>query len=302
MRRRSLVLAVALLATPAVVLTPRTAGADVAPPTVTLIDAGDGAKKELRYDLEVGEQADVALVVTTRISQKVGSQPPRSGSSPRVEFTVPVAVTDVAADGVITATYSYADVKVGNGSAADSASAERVTEQLEEIVGLQATFTMTPQGQVLESVVDVPSGLDATIATLVDQLSQQANQLSVPLPEEPVGVGARWKAEMTVTLSGITLEQTAEYELLSRKGNRFEVAVTLEQHADDQTFEDPTSGSEVHLFSSDGQGDGHTTFDLTRLAPTKADAHVKVRQKMEIDGTKLSQTVLTHQFINPPNS
>jgi hypothetical protein len=296
MRRWSLVLAVALLAAPAVAISAGSAGADVNPPTVTLLDAGDGAKKELRYDLEVGEQEDLVLVVTTRISQKVGSQPPRSGSSPRVEFTVPVAVTDVAADGVITATYSYADVEVGEGP-----SSSQAEEQLEEIIGLEATFTMTPRGEVLESVVDVPSGLDPTVATLVDQLSQQASQLSVPLPEEPVAVGARWKADATVTVSGITLDQTAEYELLSRKGTTFEVAITIEQSAENQTFTDPATGRDIELISSDGEGDGHTTFDLTKVAPKKADTHVKVRQKLESGGSKLTQTVLTHQFINPPN-
>jgi hypothetical protein len=294
----SLAFAVVMVGLPTVALGAVPAAADQTPPTVTLLDAGDGPRARLRYDLDVGAEQEIELAVLTRIGQTVDGDT-RNGSSPRVAFTVKLGVTDVAADSVITASYTYESVDVGNGSASDSASEERVRDQVEPLIGLTATFTMTGRGQVLSSDVAVPTDVDPATSVLIEQLAQQAGAIAVPLPARAVGEGARWRASTTFTLSGIELHQQTEYELVANDHGTIEIESRLTQRADHQTYTDPASGEAVELITSEGEGDGTITARLTKLAPLEADAHVTVHQKLTTGGSTVSQSVRTHTFIKP---
>jgi hypothetical protein len=294
MRRLSSFLALGLLATTAVVTATVPAVADQSPPEVTVVERGDGPRTELRYALTTGDEQLVKMRVLTRISQQVGDQPARSGSSPAIDFDIRTTVTEVAADGVISATYVYEAVDVSDGSGS-----EQVLEQIEPIVGLVGTLTMTDQGQVLTSEVTPPPDADEAIINLIEQLSGQASALTVPLPTEKVGKGAQWNAKSETALNGITLQQRTAYELTSSKGTRVELTSTLVQRAKRQTYTDPGTGEEVELLSSDGEGDGESSVRLDRLMPVESEAHVQVRQKLRADGQRISQTVTTHVFIKP---
>jgi hypothetical protein len=294
MRRLSSFLALGLLATTAVVTATVPAVADQSPPEVTVVERGDGPRTELRYALTTGDEQLVKMRVLTRISQQVGDQPARSGSSPAIDFDIRTTVTEVAADGVISATYVYEAVDVSDGSGS-----EQVLEQIEPIVGLVGTLTMTDQGQVLTSEVTPPPDADEAIINLIEQLSGQASALTVPLPTEKVGKGAQWNAKSETALNGITLQQRTAYELTSSKGTRVELTSTLVQRAKRQTYTDPGTGEEVELLSSDGEGDGESSVRLDRLMPVESEAHVQVRQKLRADGKRISQTVTTHVFIKP---
>jgi hypothetical protein len=294
MRRLSSFLALGLLATTAVVTATVPAVADQSPPEVTVVERGDGPRTELRYALTTGDEQLVKMRVLTRISQQVGDQPARSGSSPAIDFDIRTTITEVAADGVISATYVYEAVDVSDGSGS-----EQVLEQIEPIVGLVGTLTMTDQGQVLTSEVTPPPDADEAIINLIEQLSGQASALTVPLPTEKVGKGAQWNAKSETALNGITLQQRTAYELTSSKGTRVELTSTLVQRAKRQTYTDPGTGEEVELLSSDGEGDGESSVRLDRLMPVESEAHVQVRQKLRADGQRISQTVTTHVFIKP---
>jgi hypothetical protein len=299
MRRLSILLVAGLLAIPSLSATAGPAAADQSPPKVTVLERGDGPRTELRYALAAGDEQLVKLRVLTRIGQRVGNDPPRSGSSPAITFDLRSTVTAVAPDGVITATYVYEAVDVADDSAADAAVADEVRERIEPIVGLVGTLTMTDQGQVLTAEVAVPPAADPEVTSLVEQLSDQASALAVPLPTQAVGAGARWKATSSATVNGITLEQATVYEVESLRRGSVVLSSTLTQRAKRQTYTDPTTGEEVELLSSEGEGDGDSRVRLDQLLPLEADAHVQVRQELRADGTKISQTVTTHVFIEP---
>jgi len=275
------------------------AAADQSPPAVTVLDRGTGPRDELRYALTAGDEQLVELRVLTRIGQQVGDQPARSGSSPAITFDLRTTITAVAPDGVITATYVYEAVDVSDDSAADAAVTDEVRERIEPIVGLVGTLTMTDQGQVLSADVAVPADADPTVTSLIDQLSDQATALAVPFPTQAVGRGARWKAVSSATVNGITFSQATTYEVTSLRRGRVELRSTLVQHAKRQTYTDPTSGQDVELLRSQGEGDGESRVHLEQLMPAEAEAHVQVRQQLRADGKKISQTVTTHTFTKP---
>ena len=58
--------------------------------------------------------------------------------------------------------------------------------------------------------------------------------LAVPLPEEAVGPGAKWEVRMPIKTQGMTIDQTATYEVVSLEGERLATKSAVVQHAANQ--------------------------------------------------------------------
>ena len=82
MRRLLPLLVVGLIAVPGFAVSAAPVAADQSPPEVTLLERGDGPRRELRYELAAGDDQQISLSTLTRISQKVGNDPVRTGVSP----------------------------------------------------------------------------------------------------------------------------------------------------------------------------------------------------------------------------
>ena len=66
----------------------------------------------------------------------------------------------------------------------------------------------------------MPPGADAQTRQLMDQMKDSFSSVAAPLPEEAVGPGARWEVKMPIKSQGMTIDQTATYELVSLEGER----------------------------------------------------------------------------------
>jgi hypothetical protein len=282
--RRSLVtvlvlamLGIATIASPA-------RGQDVAAPVITVQDAGDRPRAELRYVLAEGASQQSRLIVNTRITQEVDGDE-RSGESPEIEIDVTSAVGVPTQDSLVV-TSTIDDVSVGEGQGAN-----QIEDAAEPLIGFTVTVEMTNRGEVLSAEGDIPADFDETASQLLEQFIQQARSFTVAFPEEPVGDGARWTARTESTISGIQLRQTARYEVTSLTDEGVELSVKITQRAPRQTFDDPASGIEVELVSSKGSGDGVTTIAFDQPLPTEAETEVFVRQKLRAQGDSISQTV-----------
>jgi hypothetical protein len=93
---------------------------------------------------------------------------------------------------------------------------------------------------------------------------------SLPLPEEPVGKGAKWRATQVVEHRGARIQQKSTYELLSVKGSRVRASVTFEQTAPVQRIRPPGGSLDIQLTELKFEGDGEGTWQLGKLAPRSA--------------------------------
>ena len=69
--------------------------------------------------------------------------------------------------------------------------------------------------------------------------TDQMKVLSIPLPEEELGVGARWEVYQTLVNSGMTMYQKSEFELVAVDGRKVTLKSKLEQTAPPQAMESP---------------------------------------------------------------
>ena len=289
--RRLLLAALLTSGTLLTVAPPASAQEEQAPPVITVLEPGAEPRAPLRYVLAPGAEHQSILKVNTRISQKVGDADTRSGRSPQIEFDVRTTVGEPTQE-AISVNFVFDDLRVAEG-----AGQSELEDALEPLVGFEAAITMTNRGEIVGTDAETPPDLDTTTRTLLDQFLQQARSLTVPLPEEAVGEGARWSARSEVTISGIEIRQTTRYEVVRLTSEGVELSVEITQRASRQTFTDPASGIEIELLSSRGTGDGNMKLAFASPLPVEADTHVQVKQKLRAQGDRISQTVTANAFF-----
>jgi hypothetical protein len=244
-----------------------------AQPAVTLLDAGAAPRQELRYRLEAGRTEYGAL--STSMQMRGTNMPAVSG--PPMTMRMMMRTTDVSADGVARYEFEVTAVETGNGGA---------SPVLDPAIGGWARIDA--RGLFLEGDFALDALADGAEAEqLLGELNQSIQEMSAPFPVEAVGVGARWQVTSRIDAGGFRAEQTAEYTLLSRNGDRVELEVTVTQSADSQPVSMPGMPPEIQarLESLEAAGSGTMNVNLTRLVPTSTvDVGVSLSMAIDVQG------------------
>jgi hypothetical protein len=118
----------------------------------------------------------------------------------------------------------------------------------------------------------------STLGEALKETLFQHRILLVPLPEEPIGVGATWDADVSLPLNGTNSSCRVRYTLVEVMGNVFKIAGTLKHTLDPGRFPaffpdapkfQPTRACCRTLFVHAGAV-GRTFIALSRQAPGPA--------------------------------
>jgi hypothetical protein len=99
---------------------------------------------------------------------------------------------------------------------------------------------------------------------------------------------------MPLKSQGMTLDQTATYEVASLEAERLTTKSTVVQHAANQKIQNPAMpGLKMDLIKMVGNGSGERTFDLAHLLPTAGTGklHSETSMAMNMGGQKQAMTM-----------
>jgi hypothetical protein len=218
---------------------------------------------------------------------------------PPVRATVETTLQGTTPDGNLQVGFSYPSFDVLRGGDANASERRRIKQAFTGLAGLSGQLTLTPQGVLVDSSLNVPPNLDPSVSGLVTQLGDQLRTLAIPFPAEAVGVGARWRATTQLTLSGIQAQQVYEYTLKKRTGSKLVIAVTGTQTAGRQTVElpDVTSGAQLEVRKFKTSFRGENTIELTSLLPIAAEVRSNGDQTFRIQAGSRSGTLNQHLTV-----
>jgi hypothetical protein len=102
---------------------------------------------------------------------------------------------------------------------------------------------------------------------MVPQSQQTATQTR-PLPEEPVGVGARWEASMSVDQAGLGMDVLVTTEIVEMTDAGFvtEETFSLDASSSGGLIDELVPGMELAIDEYAVEGSGRTEFELDRLS------------------------------------
>jgi hypothetical protein len=260
-------------------------------PTVEVLRDGSEPREALRLAPPAGSSASVAMTLRLGVEQSGASD--ASLKAPPIRVTIDTALQDTTANGDFHATFAYPSFDVLRGNDASAAQRRRIERTLADFDGLSGELTVTPRGELVDSNLEIPPDADTEASQLLTQIGDQFRDLTIPLPEAAVGVGARWRATTQLTINGIEARQVNEYRLKKRTGTTLELDVRGTQTARRQTVDSPGPVT-LRVKSYKTTFRGTTTLDLTRLLPVESSVRGSGDQTFDVEAGDESGELRQH--------
>lgn len=254
----------------------------VAPPKITLDKAGADPKERLRFMPKVGVEEAVVMTMNMTMKMSMAGQQLAPVTTPPMLVDARGTVESVE-DGAMQITYAIDGMRVGKGEGTDAATAETLRSVLADVKGFEAKMTVNDRGVATAGYVNVPLGLPPHVQQLTEQVQQSLAQMQVPLPEESVGVGAQWTVVTQVEQGGMSIEQTARYEITKRDGTALGLSVKFSQKLVDDKFEPaamPGVTGTIDRFQSGGSGE--VSLALDQVTPQSLSTTNKLKMALSI--------------------
>jgi hypothetical protein len=274
----------ALAAVPAELTLAGPAKTAVEAPVVTVVAPGAEPRQKLRFHPPLGAKRTVLLTMRMAMDVKLGENALPKTKVPTMKLWIDTVVKSVAPNGDIRYDFAFNKAEVVD----DPESAQLVQlvrDQISKVKGIKGHALVSSRGVTIETDLQLPPTLDPQMRQMLESMKQSMTQLAAPMPEEPVGLGAKWDTKMKVAQSGMRLDQTAHYTLRSLEHDRGTLGVELAQHADPQKIQAPgmPAGANVDLVSLQSGGQGEITFELVHLMPAAAKLQLNSRTKMNVE-------------------
>lgn len=195
-----------------------------AQPSVRVLEAGAEPRRELRYRPTVGETRTlvVALEMTTKMDMpgmpSMGELP-----APTTKMTSSVRIDEVDATGNVAYTTKIERFDFSGGDPAAAAMLEGMKSGMNGLAGTETRGRIDARGRSLAKTATPAAGPAAGFPG-----AGGLDQMTIPFPEEAVGVGAKWEIVESIDQGGfaITMTSVATLTALDEAGASVELAAT----------------------------------------------------------------------------
>lgn len=238
--------------------------------SVSLVEAGDEPRQLLRYAIAPGTVVQSVLEVRTAATATEDVQD-TFGVLPGVKLDLHAGPTVSLGDKRIryVLRISRAYPILPEGTEVDRV--EEVQESVRALNDMRGRFDLSDRGIVMDSDVPWARGQERIHPRVAIMLGNVRSAVAtVPLPIEPVGVGAVWEVRRPLRIWSARVTQVTRYELVDRTGDRFRVRIAVRQSAPAQ-IADLNPKLEMHVRAYEMQAEGHALVDLGLPVALEAD-------------------------------
>lgn len=249
---------------------------------ITVQSTGAEPRAPLRYNLDALSAQSMVMDMTMSMSMDVGMGQ-QAQQMPTMRMVTEFGEPTDAGDGRRRVTFSLASFDVIETPGVDPMVLNVMRQSMASMGTMSGWMDIDDRGQVHDGDMSLEGG-DPMVAEQLAGMSDSIEQMSVPFPEEPVGIGASWDAATSLDVNGISITQTATYTILERTDSYVRVAMTLTQTAQAQAITDPSMpGMTVNLSSFGSTGTGTATMYFDRIVPD-SDMSLTTEMSMSVDG------------------
>lgn len=249
-----------------------------APPAFKLVSAGAEPRRALRYRLAAGVTHTLVMTMRMSIGVEVDGREAPVQRTPAIRMVLECRVREADERAMRLEFSAPQPPELLETEGVPPAMIEAMRKGLGPLSSMRGQVEATSRGVVTKARVEFGPGLDPGASQMLQSMQQSMEQASVPLPEEAVGAGARWKMLQRVQGSGITIYQVASFTLERIEGQIATLAVTVEQLGPRQDMQMPggPGGARAELASMHGRGEGRSAVDLRSPVP---------RSSVDLDST-----------------
>jgi hypothetical protein len=264
------------------------------PAVVRLLAPGSAPRARLRYAVPSDFRQRGRFTTSMSMTMTSQGMTMPAVEVPAMTMDLDFAVTGVAENGDISYSVASGGIDVeGTGPMVDA-----MRNGLQQLEGFRGTAVMTNRGATRSLALDASDMNNPQLKEIMGSLSQSIQSMSLVLPEEPVGVGARWEIRQAMALNVVQTYQRLEVELRAVDGPNITLRATSEQLAPRQLVSDPRlpPGAELMLQDVSGNGTGTLMLRLTELIP-KGEVNSQSSTAMEVRFNGGSQPINTDASV-----
>ncbi len=217
--------------------------------------------RAVRYHLAKGTTTPFELVMQMSVSVADHSM-----VVPVFVVDLELSVVDVLPDGSAHVRSVLTDASVRHEGSAAPNDDVALRDMLKAIKGIAIDATLSTDGKLHDAKVVYTGQMAPRLKQQFDALTQNFEQVAMPLPNVPFGVGARWKSQRPMRESGMQMTTTTTVEVTSLDGDRIGFKMTSEVAGPDQDVD--LEGLKMHVAKIHGSGGGSGSIDLSRMAMT----------------------------------
>ncbi|MDB4953880.1 MAG: hypothetical protein JWO36_1449 [Myxococcales bacterium] len=211
-----------------------------------------------------------------------------------------VSAIEIAVEGVLPTGHANVRMTVLDASARDRpdapSPAASLAAQLAAIKGVTIHATIGPDGKLSNTTLEGDQKRPEAQQQQINSLVASFQQLTMPIPNVPLGAGAMWKSTRPIDQGGLKMSAVNTVALTNIEGTRLTFAVKSELHGADQTV--TISGVAIHVEHISGTGEGHLTLELDKLTMTgEIDATFKA--EMSAENEKTPMQITTKLVVTP---
>jgi hypothetical protein len=254
-------------------------------PIVELLSMGAEPRQLLRFKPALNSKQIGSMTMRMDMGLSIAGKAAPRNKVPATVMTFETTVTKIDSNGNIHYQFRYTQADLVGDSSVPPAALKELRAQLQNLKGISGTVVVDNRGQTQLGKFDLPERLDSKVKLTLKQISRSVEQLSAPLPEPAIGLGAKWRVTTSPTIGGIRLTQSATYELTKLQKDRATLRVAIAQQASPQQAIEATGLPKTASFtlkSLVGSGQGQTDIKLDRLIPLYSSMAVQSNSAMEV--------------------
>lgn len=259
---------------------------------VHLTSNGSEPRQLLRFHPSVGDQQQLAMTLqmSTALTMQGTAHP--AADLPALDLLWSVKVTAIETNGDIDYQMRIQQVTIQTNSSLPPTALKTVQPILDQMTGATGNGQLSPSGLLRSFDFHLPKGKSGLLDQSLEQVKDSFRNSFQVLPEEPVGLGARWSLQTRTQSGGLTIDQTITSQLDSVDGDHVSLSLNLAQSAGPQRINNPsTPGVSLNLQKFSGSGHGNNELDLSHLSPTRSTLEENVDTVMSLNSGPSNQTV-----------
>jgi len=249
---------------------------------IKLLESGTGEKISLRSTPKKGTSESLLMVMDIDMAMDMGGMGQIPAKLPQMKMLMKADITDVKGDQIF---YDFTLVSADLESEGyDPAMVAAMQPELAKMVGTRGEVVVSTRGITQSAKVIAPEGTSTDEMAQFENMQKSMNHASAPLPEEPVGVGAKWLVTTNLKENGIQMQQVVTYTVKSIEGTVVTLDSALVQNAQKQPLaaEGLPPGTKASLDSLDSKGTGVSIINLGNLFPTSATLDHDMKTRMTV--------------------
>ncbi len=197
-------------------------------PTIRLLNAG-ASPRTLRLAPRPGATGVIDLTMHIKAKKTVNGALTPEPPSPGVLMSFATTVTEIHGARI---GYTFECIRgdLVEDAVIPPAALDLLRGGIKMVVGLRGTGGISDRGVSLGATVTTAPGMDAILLAHATAINNLLEQVSTPLPAEPVGVGGSWEITNTIDQDGLTLQETITCTLAASDGNTVEIVMVKAPH------------------------------------------------------------------------